>query len=61
VSQGRRISSARRGVQQTIYIRPEQGEKLQQLREATKVAGADFIREGIDLLLAREAAKGKAS
>jgi hypothetical protein len=41
----------RRKVSTTIYITPEQAERLRLLHERTMVPVAVYIREGIDLLL----------
>jgi predicted DNA-binding protein len=46
---------ARKKISTTIYITPEQNEKLKLLHERTKVPVAVFIREGIDLVLERYA------
>ena len=42
---------SRKKVSTTIYITPEQYEKLKLLQERTKVAVAEYIRQGIDLIL----------
>jgi len=42
---------ARRKISTTIYITPEQDERLKQLNEKTKVPVAEYIRQGIDLVL----------
>jgi predicted DNA-binding protein len=42
---------ARKKISTTIYITPEQNEKLKLLHERTKVPVAVYIREGIDLVL----------
>ncbi len=42
---------ARKKVSTTIYIEPEQLELLKVLNERTKVPMAEYIREGIDLVL----------
>lgn len=42
---------ARKKISTTIYITPEQSEKLKLLHERTQVPVAVFIREGIDLVL----------
>lgn len=42
---------ARKKVSTTIYITPEQNERLKLLHERTKVPIAVYIREGIDLVL----------
>jgi predicted DNA-binding protein len=44
----------RRKLSTTIYITPEQNERLKQLSEKTKVPIAEYIRQGIDLVLERE-------
>jgi hypothetical protein len=41
----------RRKVSTTIYITPEQSETLKLLNERTKVPIAEYIRQGIDLIL----------
>jgi predicted DNA-binding protein len=48
---------ARKKISTTIYITPEQNERLKVLHERTKVPVAVFIREGIDLVLERHKAK----
>jgi predicted DNA-binding protein len=45
---------ARKKISTTIYITPEQSERLKQLHDKTKVPVAEFIRQGIDLILERE-------
>ncbi|HEX2659644.1 MAG TPA: ribbon-helix-helix domain-containing protein [Polyangia bacterium] len=45
---------ARKKISTTIYITPEQNERLKQLHDKTKVPVAEFIRQGIDLILERE-------
>lgn len=47
----RRMS--RRKVSTTIYITEEQNEALKRLNEQTKVPVAEYIRQGIDMILAR--------
>ena len=42
---------ARKKISTTIYITPEQNERLKQLNQRTKVPIAVFIREGIDMVL----------
>ena len=42
---------ARKKVSTTIYITPDQSERLKLLHERTKVPVAVYIREGIDLVL----------
>ncbi len=44
---------SRRKVSTTIYITEEQNELLKRLNEQTKVPVAEYIRQGIDLILAR--------
>lgn len=42
---------ARKKISTTIYITPEQNELLKQLCQKTKVPVAEYIRQGIDLIL----------
>ena len=42
---------SRKKVSTTIYITPEQADRLRLLHERTKVPIAVYIREGIDLVL----------
>jgi predicted DNA-binding protein len=42
---------SRKKVSTTIYITPEQAERLKLLHERTKVPIAVYIREGIDMML----------
>ena len=42
---------ARKKISTTIYITPEQNERLKLLNEKTKVPVAEYIRQGIDLVL----------
>ena len=44
----------RKKISTTIYITPEQSELLKQLHDKTKVPVAEFIRQGIDMVLERE-------
>ena len=44
---------ARKKISTTVYVTPEQNEALQLLNDRTKVPVAVFIREGIDLVLAK--------
>jgi hypothetical protein len=46
-------SMSRKKISTTIYITAEQSEKLKQLNQKTKVPIAEYIREGIDLVLER--------
>jgi hypothetical protein len=42
---------ARKKISTTIYITPEQNESLKLLNQKTKVPVAEYIRQGIDLVL----------
>ena len=42
---------ARKKISTTIYITPEQNERLKLLHDRTKVPVAEYIRQGIDLIL----------
>ncbi len=42
---------ARKKISTTIYITPEQDAQLKALNRATKVPVAEYIRQGIDLIL----------
>jgi hypothetical protein len=42
---------ARKKISTTIYITPEQNEQLKLLNQKTKVPVAEYIRQGIDLIL----------
>lgn len=42
---------SRKKLSTTIYITPEQNERLKELHERTKVPVAEYIRQGIDLIL----------
>jgi len=42
---------ARKKISTTVYITEEQNERLKQLNDKTKVPIAEFIRQGIDLIL----------
>lgn len=42
---------ARKKISTTIYITPEQSERLKLLNQRTKVPIAVYIREGIDMVL----------
>jgi len=44
---------SRKKISTTVYITPEQNERLHLLHSRTKVPVAVYIREGIDLVLAR--------
>lgn len=41
----------RKKISTTIYITPEQDERLKRLNSKTKVPIAEYIRQGIDLIL----------
>lgn len=41
----------RKKISTTIYITPEQNERLKLLHDRTKVPVAEYIRQGIDLVL----------
>lgn len=43
----------RKKVSTTVYITAEQDARLKALNQATKVPVAEYIRQGIDLVLAR--------
>ena len=45
---------ARKKISTTVYITPEQDELLKLLHHKTKVPVAEYIRQGIDLILERE-------
>lgn len=45
------FSMARKKISTTIYITEEQNAKLKQLNEKTKVPVAEYIRQGIDMIL----------
>ena len=42
---------SRKKVSTTVYITPEQDERLKELHGRTKVPVAEYIRQGIDLVL----------
>jgi hypothetical protein len=48
------LAMARKKISTTVYITPEQNEALKQLHEKTKVPVAEYIRQGIDLVLERQ-------
>ncbi len=48
---------ARKKISTTVYITPEQAERLKLLHQRTKVPVAEYIRQGIDLVL--EASRGE--
>ena len=45
---------ARKKISTTVYVTPEQDELLKLLHQKTKVPVAEYIRQGIDLVLDRE-------
>jgi len=47
-------SMARKKISTTIYITPEQNEQLKQLNAKTRVPVAEYIRQGIDLMLEKD-------
>ena len=42
---------ARQKISTTVYITPEQSERLKLLHERTRVPVAEYIRQGIDMVL----------
>ena len=42
---------SRKKISTTVYITPEQDERLKALHDRTKVPVAEYIRQGIDLIL----------
>jgi predicted DNA-binding protein len=44
-------SMSRKKLSTTVYLTPEQDERLKQLQRQTRVAVAAYIREGIDMVL----------
>jgi predicted DNA-binding protein len=50
-SSGRPATMSRKKISTTIYITPEQNDRLKLLHERTKVPIAVYIREGIDMVL----------
>jgi predicted DNA-binding protein len=49
---------AERRVRVALFIEPEQHRKLQALTKATRVPWAVYVREGVDMLLAKYKRKG---
>ncbi|HEY2899497.1 MAG TPA: ribbon-helix-helix domain-containing protein [Polyangia bacterium] len=45
---------ARNKISTTIYITPEQSQRLRQLHDKTKVPVAEYIRQGIDMVLEKQ-------
>ena len=48
------LAMARNKISTTVYITAEQNERLKLLHQKTKVPVAEYIRQGIDLILERE-------
>jgi hypothetical protein len=46
-----RLAMSRKKISTTIYVTPEQSDRLKLLHDRTKVPVAVYIREGIDLVL----------
>lgn len=46
---------SRKKISTTVYITPEQNALLKQLHDRTKVPVAEYIRQGIDLVLEKYA------
>ena len=46
---------SRKKLSTTVYITPEQNARLKQLHARTKVPVAEYIRQGIDLILEKYA------
>lgn len=44
---------ARRKLSTTVYLTVEQDKALKELSEKTKVPAAEYIRQGVDLILAK--------
>jgi predicted DNA-binding protein len=41
----------RKKISTTVYITPEQGERIKLLHDRTRVPVAEYIRQGIDMVL----------
>ncbi len=48
---------SRKKISTTVYITPEQDAQLKLLHHRTKVPVAEYIRQGIDLILAKHRAQ----
>ena len=48
------VAMARKKISTTIYITPEQNEQLKLLNAKTRVPVAEYIRQGIDLVLEKQ-------
>lgn len=46
---------ARKKISTTVYITPDQSQRLKMLHDRTKVPVAEYIRQGIDLVLEKYA------
>jgi hypothetical protein len=57
------IAIVRKKISTTVYITPEQDQQLKLLHQKTKVPVAEYIRQGIDLILEKnkEQLPGQAS
>jgi len=47
------VTMPRKKISTTVYITPEQDALLKELHQRTKVPVAEYIRQGIDLVLER--------
>ena len=45
---------SRKKISTTVYITPEQDARLKQLHDKTKVPVAEYIRQGIDMVLEKQ-------
>ena len=56
------LAVARKKLSTTVYLTVEQDQALKELSEKTKVPAAEYIRQGVDLILERhrEAISGQA-
>ena len=48
------LRMGRKKISTTIYITPEQSELLKQLHDKPKVPVAEYIRQGIDMVLEKQ-------
>jgi hypothetical protein len=48
------LAMARKKISTTVYITPEQNDLLKLLHQKTRVPVAEYIRQGIDLVLEKE-------
>lgn len=51
--EGIEVAVSRKKMSTTVYITPEQNDRLKLLNEKTKVPVAEYIRQGIELVLAK--------